>query len=132
MGTVVLDASVVLALFDPTDVHHAAAVGSVRRSRDRGDALSVPVSVLAEVLVGSARQGRGFVDVRRRLVVDAFGPVRIVDDVVAVEAAVLRAEHPSLRLPDALVLATGRVDAATVLTADHAWRRFGDRVTVVG
>jgi predicted nucleic acid-binding protein len=48
-----------------------------------------------------------------------FGDERVVDRLVAVEAARLRARHPSLRVPDAVVVATGVVDDAVILTFDR-------------
>lgn len=52
MGTVVLDASVVLALLDPQDAFHQAATTAVREHRADGAQVALPASVLAEVLVG--------------------------------------------------------------------------------
>jgi PIN domain nuclease of toxin-antitoxin system len=51
---------------------------------------------------------------------------------VADRAALMRARHASLRLPDALVLATGdMLGADTVLTADRAWPRVSRRAQVI-
>jgi predicted nucleic acid-binding protein len=51
---------------------------------------------------------------------------------VAKVAAALRAGHRSLRLPDALVIAVGRVtDASAILTADATWRVIDRRVEFV-
>jgi len=62
-------------------------------------------------------------------VVDTVHPI---DRDVAKIAAALRARHKSLRLPDALVLAVGRVtDASAILTADSRWRGVDRRVQVV-
>jgi PIN domain nuclease of toxin-antitoxin system len=44
----------------------------------------------------------------------------------------LRASDLTLRLPDAIVLATGQVLDATVLTADRRWARHGERVRLIG
>ena len=61
-----------------------------------------------------------------------------LDREVARRAATLRARHPSLRLPDALVIATAvELDADHLLTTDQRWktlRRLGlrGRLTVVG
>jgi len=44
----------------------------------------------------------------------------------------LRARHPKLRLPDALVVATGStLKADVVLTADAGWRRLGATISVL-
>jgi hypothetical protein len=51
---------------------------------------------------------------------------------MARRAAALRARHPALRLPDALVLATGELlDAAAILTAARAWARVSLRARVI-
>lgn len=55
-----------------------------------------------------------------------------VDEEVAVTAAQLRATHRSLRLPDALVLATApAVKADAVLTGDEQWLRIDSRVQLI-
>ena len=54
-----------------------------------------------------------------------------VDERVAVSAARLRARHRSLRLPDAIVLATEVLDAQAVLTGDKRWDRVDSRVRLV-
>ena len=47
-------------------------------------------------------------------------------------AARLRSGHQSLRLPDALVLATAEeLEADVVLTGDASWRRVTRRATVL-
>jgi predicted nucleic acid-binding protein len=130
MGAVVLDASVILALFDQSDDHFASASEAVTRHRAAKDSFVVPASVVAEVLVGACRQGT---ETRRLAQLDrTFGPPRPVDSAVALAAARLRAGHRALRLPDALVLATAQVDAADViLTSDRSWRRIDARVQVI-
>lgn len=134
MAKVVLDASAILALFDPKDELHASAAEAVRRHRAGRAQFVLPASVSAEVLVGAARRGNDELNTRRQQTIAAFGKPVPVDEEVAVTAAALRAHHPSLRLPDALVLATAtRVDAGTVLTGDKKWSRIDPRVErVVG
>jgi predicted nucleic acid-binding protein len=132
MGTVVLDASVVLALFDPEDALHSSASTAVRRRRDAGDEFILPASVLAEVLVGAAKRGDGELASRRALAIAAFGPPRPLDEEVAVAAARRRARHRSPRLPDALVIATAGVAGAdAVLTGDKRWEGMDPRITVI-
>lgn len=130
MGAVVLDASVVIALIDPGDALHEGAVLAVSSAQDEGHRFVLPASVLAEVLVGAVAGGE--LDRVRRLVLDAFGPVRPLDEAVSAAAAVRRSRHPGLRLPDALVLATADVDGAElVLTGDRRWRAMDDRTRLV-
>jgi len=133
MAGIVLDSSVVLALFDPHDSHHVRAVAALRARRAKAASFSVPALVLAEVLVGAARRGEVERDERHNQIVAAFGPIRVIDEAVARRAATLRARHPSVRLPDALVMAVGVVDdAAEILTCDKAWSRYDSRVVVIG
>ena len=88
MGTVVLDASVVLGLRDPGDSHHAAASEALRASRSAGERLVLPASALAEVLVGASRLGAEAVE-RTEAFVDA-----IIDDVHPIDRETAKAAAP--------------------------------------
>ncbi|AXK34160.1 type II toxin-antitoxin system VapC family toxin [Streptomyces armeniacus] len=132
MDVAVLDTSVLLGVLDPNDSLHADARDAVRAERDAARSLVIPASVFAETLVGAHRQGPA---VARRV---AEAVDVLVDEVLPVcrdiadEAARLRAEVPAVRLPDALVIATGRhVDAAAVLTGDKRWRGVDSRIRLV-
>lgn len=131
MGEVVLDSSVLLGLLDSRDAHHDAARRVIAAAVDAGDSVVLPASVLAEVLVAAARQGpeiRNAAEKRLLATVDRLHPI---DRDVAVHAADIRARHPSIRLPDALVVATGRAVDGRVLTADKGWSSVDGRVEVV-
>ena len=133
MGEVVLDSSVLLGFLDPDDAHHASARRVLTAAVTAGDTIVVPASVLAEVLVGAARQGVEVRDAAERRLRDAVDRFHPVDRDVAVQAAEIRARHRAVRLPDAaLVLATGRVLDGRVLTADKRWMAGDGRVEVVG
>ena len=123
MGLTVLDAGVVIALLDASDVHHGAAVASVRDALKQGDVLMLPASAYAECLVAPSRRGPGAVAVVDELI-DAL-PARVepADRPIAARAASLRATHgTAMRLPDALVVATALVHGADrIITTDHAW-----------
>jgi PIN domain nuclease of toxin-antitoxin system len=59
------------------------------------------------------------------------GVIPIGED-IAVEAARLRGRHRSLRLPDALIIASGDLlDADSILTGDRKWTAVSHRVQVV-
>ncbi len=132
MDPVVLDASVVLGLLDPADGHHAAALASVRRSRSAGHPLVLPASAFAEVLVGASRVGREAVNQTEAFVDAVIDLVHPIDPPVAKEAALIRSGTKALRLPDALVIAVGRVlGASSILTADAGWRTVDQRVQVI-
>jgi predicted nucleic acid-binding protein len=132
MGTVVLDASVILALFDPHDSLHDPASAAARQGRSDGDVFLLPASVLAEILVAAARRGQEELAIRRAQAVAAFGSPYPITEEVAVAAARRRARHRALRLPDALVLATADVaEADVVLTGDKRWAGMDRRVAIV-
>lgn len=131
MGSVVVDTSVVIALLDPSDGHHTTATAAYLSRRWRSQFILSAV-VLSECLVAISRYGSDQVDLRRRAIRSGFGPVRAVDEPVAVAAAALRATHPSLRAPDAFILATAMVDEADeVLTCDRRWAEVDTRVVVL-
>src|SRR5688500_1876950 len=102
MALTVLDAGIVIAVLDPADAHHAAAVDAVRRAVASGETLVLPVSAYAEVLVAPFRRNAD-----SAAVVDSFidalpAQVKPVTREIARVAAQLRAQHGArLRLPDA-------------------------------
>jgi predicted nucleic acid-binding protein len=128
VALIVLDASIVIALLDPTDALHAGALREV--TVHAGDDLRLPASALAETLVGPARSRR-IEEFRRKINALDLDVVPIGEE-IAVRAARLRARHLSLRLPDALVIASGdTLKAVSILTADPSWKAASPRVQVV-
>jgi predicted nucleic acid-binding protein len=123
VGLIVLDAGVVIAILDASDVHHAAAAAAVTSARERGDTLVLPASAYAQCLVSPFRRGPEAVGVVDSFV-DAL-PARVepASRAIASVAAELRARHAGvLRLPDALVVATALVVGADrLLTTDAGW-----------
>ncbi|MPZ87156.1 MAG: PIN domain-containing protein [Nitriliruptorales bacterium] len=132
MALTVLDAGVLIGVLDSDDPHHQPAVDVLRRLLDAGDLLVVPASVYAEVLVGPFRRGED-AEVGSFLH-DIGADIAPGTRDVARSAARLRAAHgPKLRLPDALVIATGEtLGADRVVTTDTRWpRRLPVRIEVV-
>jgi predicted nucleic acid-binding protein len=128
VALIILDASIVIALLDPKDTLHAAALGA--SIAQAGEDLRVPASALAEILVVPARAGR-MEEVREKIQLLDLGVIPIGED-IAVEAARLRGRHRSLRLPDALIIASGDLlDADSILTGDRKWTAVSHRVQVV-
>ncbi len=128
MGTVVLDAGVVIGWLDAAGAHHQSS--SAALDERAAEDLRVPASAWAEALVRHVRAGS--VDRARTAIRDAEIAVAPIDEAVAEEAAELRARHASVRLPDALVIAYAEtVDADELLTTDSRWARFSSRVRVV-
>lgn len=122
MGLIHLDAGVLIGFLDADDVHHGAARQTLADALHAGDRLGMAASAFAESLVGPARRGDAAIATVRRLV-DRL-PIEIValDVSIAMTAARFRARHRSLRLPDALVIATASEAAADLLvTTDRGW-----------
>lgn len=133
MGLTVLDAGVVIAVLDAYDPHHGAAREALWAALERSDRLVLPASAYAEMMVGPSRRG-GDEAATADAFVDALpAAVEPAARDIARFAAVLRARHGrSLRLPDALVLATAAVlGADVVLTTDARWPDTGVVVQVV-
>jgi predicted nucleic acid-binding protein len=126
VARVALDADIVIAFLDPGDDQHATAVAELRPRLAAGDELLAAATVYAESIVRPLQQGVG-------AIVDEFfdaAGISIVpiDRAVARRAAVLRAEHQSLRLPDAMSLATAIVTDSALLTLDKKLRQIARRV----
>jgi predicted nucleic acid-binding protein len=134
VGLTVLDAGVVIAVLDAGDMHHVAAVTALTDARDRGDELVVPVSAYAECLVSPSRSGPAAVATVDRFIDGLPARVEPATRAIAVAAASLRGAHgPSLRLPDALVVATAFVlEADRVITTDARWPVLAVKVEVIG
>ena len=125
MARVALDADVVIAFLDPADDQHARAVAELKPRLQAGDELIVGATAYAETMVRPLQQGYhatvdGFLD-------DAGIAIAPVDRSVARRAAHLRSKHASLRLPDALSLATAHAADATLLTLDKKLQRLAIR-----
>lgn len=130
MALVVLDASVVIAFLDPQDALHGAAVEALTEYQHED--LLIPVSVYAEILVGPHRKGAEAVSAVESFLADFAVQIEPLTPKIARSAAKLRSESRSLRLPDALVLATAdELDADSVLTGDESWARLSGRVTLI-
>jgi predicted nucleic acid-binding protein len=121
VALVVLDAGVVIAVLDTADSNHAAAVAALREHA--WDDVRIPASALAEALVSPSR--RGVVQDIRETIASLGLVVVSLDEEIAVLAAGLRARRRTVRLPDALVAATGDfLDADVVLTTDRRLARL--------
>jgi predicted nucleic acid-binding protein len=128
VALIVLDASVVIALLDPNDRLHPAARAAL--ARHAADDLKLPASAYAESLVGPARRSQ--LAAAKGAIATLLLDIVPITDQVAEAAAKLRARHPGLRLPDALVVATGSVlGAAVVLTGDARWRQLGQAISIL-
>lgn len=137
MGLIVLDAGVLIGVLDRNDAHHLPATAALRAAEESLSRLALPVSALAEILVGPTRRGPEAVAVVDGLIAALTIDLVVIDEQVARQAAFLRVES-GLRLPDALVVATAIVIRSDrLLTTDTRWpeaasARFAGTIEIVG
>ena len=121
-GLVVVDAGVVIGHLDRTNPHHHAATNALREAASSAQRLALPVTAFAECLVYPTKAGEETAASFEAALAAIPISVLNADIDIARSAAVLRAGHPSLKLPDALVIATAIVNQADALiTTDRRW-----------
>jgi len=134
MGLIHLDAGVVIGLLDATDAHHESATRALADVVRSGDRLAMAASAFAECRIGPTRHGQRAVETVDGLFLRLPIEVIDLDADVARLAATLRAKHTSLRLPDALVIATAANSSADrLITTDRRWptaRKLGLDTTI--
>ncbi|MBI2703692.1 MAG: type II toxin-antitoxin system VapC family toxin [Actinobacteria bacterium] len=122
MGLTVFDAGVIIGFLDSTDSHHAEAHKALSDADTRNDRLVVPASAFAEILVGPSREGTAAVRAVRDLADRVPIDIEPLGAEIAIAAAAIRARYRSLKLPDALVIATAdHLDADHLVTTDRKW-----------
>lgn len=128
MALVVVDASVVIAQLDPADALHARARRALEDDADHE--LVLPATAYAEALVRPAARGR--IDEARQAITALEFRIEPIGPAIAERAAALRGGFPSLRLPDALVIAAADTLAADrLLTGDARWPAVSARAAVI-
>jgi predicted nucleic acid-binding protein len=123
---VALDSDVVVGFLDAGDALHGAADSAVRELI-HDQRLVVSVITCAEVLTG-ARLGHHDTDVVAGFFADLITEVIPVDPPIAEIAARLRAGQASLRMPDALIVATAEAspEVDLLVSGDAAIPRVAD------
>ncbi len=122
MASIVLDADVLIGFLDPADVQHERAVELTRPWLTGEHELHMGAGAYAEILI---RPLRGHTDARVDAFLDAANvQIVTIDRALARSAAKLRARHRSLRLPDALSLATALSLSAELATFDQQLQRI--------
>jgi predicted nucleic acid-binding protein len=120
---ILLDSTVIVGFLDADDAMHEVTVGRFRQIA-RSHPLVASVISYAEVMTGVSlgHHAQAHVDGFFDALVKDLLPV---DKRVAARAATLRGQRPSLKMPDALILATADLheDIETVLCADGAWSK---------
>lgn len=131
---VVLDSAPVVAFLDRGDALHSAADAAIRELMTKHRFYASAVT-LAEVLVGAHLDHHDEAIVRG-FFADLVTEVLPVEAADAERAARLRADHRSLRMPDALILAAadGHPEVELLLTGDAAMasvRGLGCKVSLL-
>jgi len=121
---VVLDSDAVIGFLDRNDALHDAADQAIRLLIPK-HRLLVSAVTYAEVLTG-ARLGHHDEDQVRGFFLQLISEVLPVDMRIAEKAAELRSHLKSLRMPDALIIATADVEAEVdlILTGDRQASRI--------
>lgn len=123
---VVLDSDAVVGFLDRSDALHGAADEAIRDLA--GDHhLLVSTVTYAEILTG-ARLGRHDEEEVRGFFFELTSGILSVDVEIAERAAEIRGRLRSLRMPDALILATADIapEVELVLTGDKQMERVPD------
>lgn len=128
MAVAVLSGGVVIALLDPYDRHHDAAVRVL--SEADVDEFLLPSTSLAECLVAPCRAGCE--DALIDALADAGIGIVPVTAEIAIVAARLRARATGVRLSDALVIATAEHTGAMLLAVEPGWTALSEQVRTVG
>jgi predicted nucleic acid-binding protein len=121
---VLLDSVAVAGFLDRDDAIHTGADARIRELAGR-EMLVVSVITYAELLTG-AGLGHHEQPAVRGFFAQLIDEVYSVDRAVAERAAELRSQTLSLKMPDALILATADLhDADLVVTGDDRWPAVG-------
>ena len=125
---IVLDASVAIAALSARDAHHNAAQTALSSLQEE-DELVLAATTRTEILVGPERIGG---DVLQSASAFVAGCATIpVTAAIADAAAILKAGHHALSVPDAVALAVAdTIDADDVWTFDQRWAGVDPRVAI--
>ncbi len=114
MASVVLDTSVLIALFRIDDPHHESAVKATSARNE----YSISAITLSEALISPFRINSQSGQKYRQLVSKSLHQIISVDEEIALLGAQIRAEN-KLSLPDALISATAYTKKAQLWSCDR-------------
>ncbi len=115
MATVILDTSVLIALFKTTDPHHIAAVKATSVKNE----YIISTVTLSEALIAEFRISPSRGREQHLLISKVFQKIVSVDEEIAVLGSQIRAEK-KLSLPDALISATAQKLKTQLWSCDQA------------
>ncbi len=122
MAVVLLDSVTIVAYLDATNVFHAAADQAVAAAAAEHQLIASAINY-AELLTG-AKLGHHDEQIVRGFFSELVSEVVPVGLEVAERASELRGAMRSLRLPDALVIATADLHADLLVGADDQWAKI--------
>ncbi len=122
---IVIEASVAIAALAANDAHHEAASAALAAATD--DELVLAATTRAEILVGPSRVGGRSLAMATDFV-DGCAIIPVTAS-TADGAAMMKARHRALSLPDAIALVVADlIDANAVWTFDRRWIGVDPRV----
>ncbi|MGH7882992.1 MAG: type II toxin-antitoxin system VapC family toxin [Candidatus Dormibacteraceae bacterium] len=129
MGVIVVDSSVLISVLDDSQSTHQRAKQELAIAAQNSEFI-IPAVAFSETLVDpyrtSLEQGRLVESRIRRL-----GRIEAVTEEISSRAAQLRAKR-KLKLPDALIIATGiELHVSEILTFDKDWKTLDSCIRVL-
>ena len=108
----VLDANVIIAAMDASDIHHARVADFLKSTTDD---LRIARLSLAEALVAQVRAQRG---AQAQAAIQGIGIQELPDNVVSALDLATTRHATGLKMPDCVVLASARAAGARLATTD--------------
>jgi predicted nucleic acid-binding protein len=115
MGRVVLDSSVLIAMFYDGDVHFDAVANKLR---DEENTYMISTISLAETLTHASGKGSRQIELIVSRIQGAMTEIVDVDQEIAIAAAKIR-EKTKVKIPDAIISATATLAGAELWTLDQ-------------
>jgi predicted nucleic acid-binding protein len=114
MGRVVLDSSVLIAMFYDGDVHFDAVANKLR---DEENTYMISTISLAETLTHASGKGSRQIELIVSRIQGAMTEIVEVDQEIAIAAAKIR-EKTKVKIPEAIISATATLAGAELWTLD--------------
>ena len=114
MGKVILDSSVIIALFNDADAHHVAATKALGESKGEFEISTISLTEALSSDLSDAERYEMNRDIKKH-----FSPFHPVDEKVAFLASQIRASKRAIQIPDALISATAILAKAELWTFDR-------------
>lgn len=113
MGKVILDSSVLIALFNDADSHHEAATKALGEAKGDFEISTISLTEVLSSDLSDAERYEMNQDIKKH-----FSPLHPVDEKVAFMASQIRASKRTIQTPDALISATAILAKAQLWTFD--------------